>query len=683
MKEKQLRKCDAFRWKQFNHKAYSVFCSLKKEVNIGVLTFATLAFANVSPLSAQTEVKTTDQSTVALDEIEVTGSRVPLTELESAKMVTVLSQQEIQAAAVHSVNDLLKYAVGIDVRQRGEFGIQTDISIQGGTFDQITILINGVNINNPQTGHLSADFPVSLSDIERIEILEGGAARIFGTSAFSGAINIVTKSDPQSHIAVDLMTGYYGLFKGGGRANYTKGSFSHQVSGSFSRTDGATTNSDFKTGKAYYQGVYGSKQADIKWQLGLSDRKYGANTFYTAAFPSQYEETNRLFASIQAETKGWLHLTPTIYWNRSYDHFQLIKDTPKVENFHQADVYGLNLNAYFTSFLGKTAFGAEFRNEGILSTNLGKPLDEDHFVKVPGQKEIFFDKKDNRTSTSYYAEHNVVLSNFTLSAGVLATMNTALDHKYRFYPGVDISYRPSIYWKLYASWNKSLRMPTFTDLYYKSPTQEGNIGLKPEKNNSFSLGATYRKSYFRADLSAFYNHGKDMIDWVMYTENDKYHSANFELKNMGLEGNWQLNFQELIRPTFPLRKISLGYSYIYQDKKDPIEIYKSNYALEYLRHKLVAQIDHTLWSKLSASWAFRWQDRMGSYISYSKQGSTGVLTPYSSYALMDLKLSWDADKYQIYGELNNLFDKEYYDLGNVPQPGIWGKIGFTYRINFK
>ena len=115
MKENKLTGRTAIRWKQFNHKTYSVFCSLKKEVNIGVLTIATLAFANVKIASAQND--TIGQlKNMELEEVEVTGTRVPLTDMQSAKMVTVLSRDEIQAAAVHSINDLLEYAAGVDVR---------------------------------------------------------------------------------------------------------------------------------------------------------------------------------------------------------------------------------------------------------------------------------------------------------------------------------------------------------------------------------------------------------------------------------------------------------------------------------------------------------------------------------------------------------------------------------------
>ena len=683
MKENKLTKQNAFRWKQFNHKSFSAFSSLKREVNIGVLAIATLAFANVETAFTQNQTDKELRS-YQLEEVEVTGTRVPLTQAESARMVTVLSQAEIQAAAVHSINDLLEYAAGVDVRQRGEFGIQTDISIRGGTFDQITILLNGVNLSNPQTGHLTADFPVSMDDIERIEILEGPAARVFGTSAFTGAINIVTKTDSKSHIGADLLGGDYGLFGTGIRANYTKGSFSQQISSQFKRSDGATTNSDFTTGKAFYQGSYNSNSLDVNWQFGFSDQRYGANTFYSAKYPNQFEKTRRYLSSVQAQTKGWFKFTPTVYWNRSHDNFQLIKGTPTNENFHMTDVYGINLNAHFTTAIGKTAFGTETRNEGILSTNIGKPLSEDDKVKIPGKRGKYFDKKDSRTNVSYYLEHNILLKNFTASIGLLANMNTGLDHKFRYYPGVDLSCRPTTNWKLFASWNKALRMPTYTDLYYKSPTQEGNTGLKPERTEAYTLGVQYKNRIISSRFSAFYHKGKEMIDWVMYDADDVYHSANYELDNKGIEFSTAIDLKYWLGDKQPFNSVQIGYSYITQKREDDLPIYKSNYALSYLRHKLVAQLQHRVFSnKLTFNWAFRWQNRMGSYIDFSEDGDDkGILTPYPSFALIDLKVQWQENNYQLYLEANNLLDKKQFDLGNIPQPGFWIKGGIKYLFYF-
>lgn len=164
---------------------------------IGTLSVATLTYAKADGISTRVEkVDSTMQTTgetVMLDEVDVTASRAPLTGGHAARIVNVLGRDEIAAAPVQSVNDLLKYAAGVDVRQRGPIGAQTDISIRGGTSEHIAVLLNGINICDPQTGHNALDLPVDISEIERIEVLEGPAGRAYGTSSLVGVINIVTK----------------------------------------------------------------------------------------------------------------------------------------------------------------------------------------------------------------------------------------------------------------------------------------------------------------------------------------------------------------------------------------------------------------------------------------------------------------------------------------------------------
>ncbi|MBQ7222943.1 MAG: TonB-dependent receptor, partial [Bacteroidales bacterium] len=140
------------------------------------ISFAALFLSLCLPSFGQTN----DPLLYTLDSIAVTGSRIPLSLGQSARIVTVMDSVKIAAMPAMSVNDLLKFAVAVDVRQRGVMGMQTDISIRSGTCDQIAILLNGINISDPQTGHNAGDFPVDISEIERIEILEGPAARAYG-----------------------------------------------------------------------------------------------------------------------------------------------------------------------------------------------------------------------------------------------------------------------------------------------------------------------------------------------------------------------------------------------------------------------------------------------------------------------------------------------------------------------
>ena len=657
-------------FRRFCRKGYAIFTSLHREVRIGVLSVGILASVNIPKVQAVQVSTTPDEETETdekeLTEVAVTGTMSPLTALQSARIVGVITRQQIEAAAAQSVNDLLKLAAGVDVRQRGGFGIQTDISINGSTFDQITILLNGINLSSPHTGHLAADFPVSISDIERIEILEGAASRVYGASAFGGAINIVTRKDYTPHIEAGVQGGMYKTFGGDVRGTFKVGS----LSAAYLRSDGATTNSDFQRGQAYLNGGYDAETFRIDLQAGYSQKAYGANTFYSAAYPNQFERNRRIITSLSAETKGRVRVRPEIYWNRAYDNFELIRNETKGENFHRTDVHGARVTAGVRWCAGQTTLGADVREEGIYSTALGKPLQHKSDHKVPGE-DLYYTHHDSRTNISFNAEHTLVLPRFTASAGVLANYNTRFDTGLSFYPGIDIAYTPESHWRLFASYNKGFRLPTFTDLYYKSPTHEGNQGMKAEESHCVQIGATYRHSVVDATVKAFYHRGTDLIDWVMYSADDVFHSANFDLDNMGLSAQAALRFTELFHNEKAyLQRLTVGYTYMHQHRRDEQYIYKSNYAMEYLRHKLVATLDHRIVARLTASWSVRWQDRMGSYILYEDARSTGQLVDYKPYATLDLKLRWTAPHYEVWVEGTNLTNHTYYDLGNIPQPGI-------------
>ena len=668
---------EALRFKHFTRRSYALFSCIGREVIVCTLSVATLTNAKAegistkpAPLAAATD--SLGREEVKLDEVLVTGSRAPLTALQSAKIVSVISRDDIQRAEAASVNDLLKLATGVDVRQRGGFGVQTDISINGGTFDQITILLNGVNISSPQTGHNAADFPVSLSDIERIEVLEGASARVFGSSAFNGAINIVTRSDRDSNLRLSAEGGSFGTFGGDASLNISSANLSQKLSTGYTQSDGGTENSDFKRRRVYYMGNYASRFVDMQWQGGLSSQDYGASTFYSAKFNNQWEATRRIIASALADIKPLgderLVVSPQLYWHRDIDHYQLTRGKEGAkngENYHRMDVYGASVNAHATWLLGKTALGFDLRKEHILSTAYGTLLSENEWTGIHGSDRSY-DHRGDRTNTSIFLEHNVILGGFTLSAGVLANRNTGLDNDFRFYPGVDLSFRPNDMWKFYASWNKALRVPTYTDLYTSNSVQQGDPNLRPEKNSTFKAGTRFRTRGFEALLSGFYAKGTDIIDWVYTTaERGKYHAMNIgKLDNMGYSVDATLFVQELLPGSF-ITRVKAGYARIQQDHSTSQQVYGSLYALEYLRHKATLQVDHRIWRQLSASWAVRWQERMNNYSPYTK---------------VDCKLQWTAPTYSLYLKTDNLTCHRYYDLGAVKQPGLWLMAGGSLKL---
>lgn len=664
--KRQFNQRKALRFRYFTRKGYALFACLGRVVTIGVLSVATLESATAAHRHVSTDEERVDsmqvmQKEATLDDVEVTGSRAPLALGQAARMVTVLSREDIQAAPLQSINDLLKMAVGVDVRQRGPIGAQTDIGIRGSTSEQITILLNGINICEPQTGHNAFDLPCDVSDIVRIEVLEGPAARVYGTSSLVGAINIVTRDVRSQKAEVRVEGGSFGYLSGAGRA----GIDSHSFSASYTRSDGysraksGALNADYSGGKAFYQGAYESAQVRLNWHAGLSTKGFGSNTFYSAKFDEQYERTTKLFTALQGETEGWLHFKPGIYWNRSYDRFELIRgDESKVPfNHHRTDVFGINLNSYFDWVAGRTAFGAEFRNEDIVSTNLGEPLNNPHGHYKNGL---------NRSNLSFHLEHNILLKRFTLSAGFVAVKNTWNEMPFTLYPGIDASYRMGDHWKVYASYNTSLRMPSFTELYYSVGGHKADKYLKPEEMQAVEGGVKYSSRWLTAQASIFHHHARNMIDWVMDTReaDPVWQSVNHtKVNTLGQEVSVSMDLANIIH--LPSSTLHLAYCHLHQQKQEA-DYLQSQYSLEYLRHKLTAQLRMRLTENLDLTLGYRWQDRMGSYTSVD-----GEVRNYHPYSVVDARLAWTKDTYSIYVEGNNLTGHRYVDYGNVPQPGCW------------
>ncbi len=682
------KKQGVFKFKRFGRKGYSLFAVLGRVVVVGVLSVATLSKSHAEGVGVKPVIDndTTDKTDreLTLDEVSVTGSRAPLTRAQAARMVTVLERADIQAAPVQSVNDLLKYVASVDVRQRGPIGAQTDISIRGGNYEQITILLNGINICDPQTGHNAFDFPVDISEIERIEVLEGPAGRVYGTSSLLGAINIVTRPRPASSVSAHIEGGSYGYLSAGARANVASGKWNNQLSGSYSRSDGyqrnsaGGLNSDYSGGKAFYQGTYDDDIVSVSWHAGLSTKDFGSNTFYGAKWDDQFEHTLKTYTALQAETKkGSFHLKPSIYWNHSYDRFELFRDAAEKYpfNYHRTDIFGVNLNGYFDWILGRTAVGAELRNEDLLSGNLGEPLDNPHHISGTDR---YYDHGINRTNISFVVEHNILLRRFTLSAGLVAVKNSWNGMNMKVYPGIDASYRIGDSFKIFANYNTSLRMPSVTELYYSVGGHVADKNLKPEEISSVEAGVKYADHGITTQASIYHNNWKNMIDWIRNTADGPdapWQSVNFtEVKATGFQAQLTLNFRQIVPTQRILKSFNASYNYLFQDKDIDSSV-ESKYSLEYLRHKLVANLQLNIVSRLDLGINFRWQDRRGIYTDFD-----GTVKEYSPYSVVDARLSWTAPKYKLYLEANNIFDKTYIDYGCVPQPGTWLIAGLSVEL---
>ena len=668
---KTQNRAEMITFKRWGRKAYSLFSVLKQPVRIGVLLAVYTTIAEPELLLAQT-----DSSKVSmeynLDEVEVSAQRAPVAFSQVARIVSVITREEIEAAPVQSLQELLEYALSVDVRQRGVHGVQADISVRGGSFDQTLILLNGINISDPQTGHHSLNLPVSFKSIQRIEILEGPAARVFGPNAFSGAINIITTSEGDSSVKLDISGGQNKLADVNVSANLQSGNWNQFAAFNRMSSDGYIDNTDFKTWNAFYQTKLNTEPGTLDFQIGRTQKAFGANSFYTATYPNQFEATKTTFASLKFETGTKIHLTPSIYWRRHQDRFELFRNNPATwyagHNYHLTDVFGSNLNAWMESAWGKTAFGAEVRSENVWSNVLGEALTTP--IEVPGESGKLFTKSYSRTTVSYFAEHSIYLERLSVSAGAMTNWISDLGFGWNIYPGLDVSYAFSDHVKLYGSANSSLRMPTFTDLFYNGPTNTGNPDLKPEKSTTLEGGLKMTYKGFSGRAGAYHRRGKDLIDWIRENETDKWQTKNLtSINSTGIElsGNF---FPEMIwnKPVF-ITKLGINYSYSEQDKGESNLF--SYYVLDNLKQKLDIELNHKIWNKLKGSWRVSYQDR---------NGMRTATESYQPFWLVNARIMWKSPSTEIYLLAANVFDTQYYDFGTLIQPGRWISLGISHRL---
>ena len=625
-----------------------------------------LAMLPTAAIQAQTRTET-------IDSVKVTATRIPVALQSTARIVTLLDSMTIASTPAETVNDLLKYTLGVDVRQRGAMGMQTDISIRGGTYNQVAVLLDGINITDPQTGHNSFDFPVNICDIERIEVLEGPASRVYGTSSLLGAVNIVTRKETGNAATVSLEGGSFrslgatasvGLVHKGGFNSISAG---YQRSDGFSRNAAGGLNGDFGAFKAFWHGGHEFSRRSVRWQAGVSNKDFGSSTFYSARYDDQFEHTLKAFASVKSEGKGRMHFSPALYWNHGEDRFELFRNAPDKYpfNHHRTNVAGANMNFRLESSLGETAFGAEARHERIVSTNLGDRLDNPRGVYVCGLA---------RTAFNVFLEHHVSVGRLSASAGLTAVYNTGNREGMKVFPGIDANFRISDALRLYASYNTSYRMPTFTELYYSVGGHLADPNLKAEKLRALEGGLKNLGRGIRATASVYYNRGYDLIDWIRDAsvgDDAPWTSVNHtRLNTLGQEVSVRLALPELFgTERMVLRSVSLGYSHQSQDKQLE-EHLRSLYSLEYIRHKVVVQVDFRLWDKLSADLSWRYVDR--------NTGSV-LMKPYS---LLDTKLSYDFTHLNLYLRANNVMNRTWYDFGDIPQPGLWIMAGASCKLPF-
>ncbi len=566
--------------------------------------------------------------------------------------VEVISAKEIAKLPVQTVNEAISFLAGVDIRQRGPIGAQADVSMLGGTFEQVLILVNGIPMRDPQTGHHTMNLPVDLQMIERIEVIKGTASRIYGANAMSGAINIVTK-DPASDkvfaqfyaaapFESDTASGdaYYAFGYRAG-AGFKSGKLSNRVDLSFQETNGYRYNSSSEQIRLNYLGRAIIKDNVLDIMAGTLSNKFGANKFYAPAVDlNAFEQVSTSYAALRynTELKG-IRITPLAYWRYNHDDYDLRAFNFRNNHFTTATGAEVHLSAN----LGQNAIGGgiETRAEIIRSNNLGKH--ERYFYAAYGEFKRRFK------------------SNAQLTLGMNAQYNS--DFKWRVYPGLEFNSPINANTNVFANAGLANRLPTYTDLYYSDRNTLGNPNLLPENALQAEVGVRRTYQNLRLQASAFIRNTDNFIDFVQNAPGERFVPRNFqEVVVRGAEFSSTYFLPNSIEKDYAITAIRTGYTYL--DATINITDVVSRYALEHLRHQLSVQLSFKTTKLFEHTASIRYLERFKG----------------QEYAVIDYRIRMNQKNWNIFVDASNLLNRQFVEAGFVPMPGRWFRIGAEFNL---
>jgi outer membrane cobalamin receptor len=481
----------------------------------------------VEAASGHAQAKPAHKKPSVSSTVVVLGSPEPVTETESSRVVTVINTKA-HPLVVPSVEDYLRTDSSVFIEQRGGGGVQGDISLRGGTFEQTLVLLNGLRINDAQTSHHNLDLPVPMEALKTIDVLHGTGSTLYGADAMSGVVDFITAVPTQTSLSLRAGMGSYGQNEQAVIADAVRGRWSEAATGERDFSSGFMYDRDYRTEEASNETVYQSRLGATSVLLAGSDRAFGANQFY-GNYPS-WERTKGWFASVSQELGS--KTRAAFGYRRHTDNFILLRNAPSVYANNHIDT-SWQAAVRRKESLGEESglfYGLDFQGDSIHSNNLGQHA---------------------RNRGAGYADLDLHFrQRGTLSIGAREELLSGGPESV-FSPEISGSLFLGRQWKLRAAGGYGFRLPTYTDLYYSDPTTVGNANLKPESAWSGEGGADwYAGNKITASVTVFYSRQHDAIDYVRADPSQMWRAENLSgVAFTGVESsvNWQATSRQALR----------------------------------------------------------------------------------------------------------------------------------------
>ncbi len=523
-----------------------------------------------------------------------------------------------------SPESVIDYSSSIDLTQRSPFGVQQDVSLRGSMFEDTSIRLKGIEINDPQTGHYSLEIPLTSADIEGVEIFKN-----------SQIINFKVKEPKTKGVLLKTTFGQHALWGELLSFNFPLNTAKNRVSIEHTSSSGGAPDTDFEIYNFSFNSLWQKDGRELEFLFGSTRRDFGADSFYSSGYTQQEEHLDQRFfllrAALEEERVRWRN---SLYFRRHSDKFILNRHDPAFyTNYHTTYIYGLESKLDFKNDL---FLAFELEREKITSTNLGNHHRLKSGFSLGMEEKRFGDFTAGlKAGMDYYSDWHC-LESATAEVGYFLIENL----------------------KLRLSFDRLWRIPSFTELYYSSPANVGNSDLKAQTTNNFEVGFDYFP-YPNIDVlfSVFRRDQSDTIDWVRDTTSDPWQAENVgNLTNFGFDFYTEARLENCF-----LEKISLGYTYLKLDRDKPYSF--SKYAFNYNRHKVVK--------------TFRLNIK-GIYLDIITKFANPV--DRGKYTTFDFRAEKTIGRFIFTLEGLNIFNEDYQEMAGVEGSGRWYKISVTYSF---
>jgi iron complex outermembrane receptor protein len=566
--------------------------------------------------------------------VVVTGAYEPMSLEEIDRAIRVLPARS-QSLVLNTLSDLLKLDPSLDLAERAPDGVQADLSIRGSAFGKTLVLLNGMRLNDAQSGHHNMDIPVPLESVSRIEVMKGSGSTMYGSDAIGGVINVITEPPPVTEFRLRTAFGSDGINQQRGAFNIAGKKISEQLSFARDFSTGFRDDRDYRNLQFASVTRLATAIGNGSINLAYMDHPFGADQFY-GNFNS-WEDTKTWFAGVQQALGE--KTTASFSFRRHSDLFVLYRDRPQIfTNHHSDESYQFALRRREEMSPTTTLYyGVEGFHESVISNNLG-----DHA---------------RSRAAAYAAADFRALHRFSATISVREEI-------YRSWSGAFTPTVAAAYWlspqvKLRASASRAFRVPSYTDLYYHDPANLGSPTLRPERAWTYEGGMDWTpSSTVRGEITFFERQERDGIDYYRASLTDIYRALN--IQNLNFRGA-----EASLRWT-PSRVNTFDLSYTQlHATQDTIAAGYTKYTFNYP----------------TKSGVFAWQATpRGNFVFRTR---IGVVERYaqSAYPLWDVYMGLPHKSVHPYLQVTNAANSSYQEIQNVPMPGrtIVGGIEMVFH----